>query len=175
MKKYLAIIVACSPLLAQAQAQTPLHTQTKETRDHCAGHDPAAMSAYEMLQCARGNGNSGTRNYAAALKWYTLAANYGELSAQIWLGDIYQNESYGRDYGVQPDLAQAYKWYDIAAATHGVCIDRLSPGTNRENNQREINYREAVAKQMKPEEITEAQQLAREWKPLRRVSCSTDR
>ena len=76
----------------------------------------------------------------------------------------------GEITAVQPDLAQAYKWYDIAAATHGVCIDRLPPGTNRENNQREINYREAVAKQMKPEEITEAQQLAREWKPLRHVS-----
>lgn len=173
MKKYLAIIMACSPLLAQAQ--TPLHTQTKDNRDYCAGDDPEAMSAYEMLQCARGNGDWGARNYDAVLKWYTLAANYGELSAQTWLGDIYQNASYGRDYGIQPDLVQAYKWYDIAAATHGVCIDRLLPGKNQENNQREINNREGVAKQMKPEQIREAQQLAREWKPLRRISCSTDR
>ncbi len=173
MKKYLAIIMACSPLLALAQ--TPLHRQTKDNRDYCAGGDPATMSAYEMLKCARGNGNSGTPNYAAALKWYTLAANYGELSAQTWLGFIYQNDSYGRDYGVPMDLVQAYKWYDIAAATHGVCIDRLPPGTSRANNQREINYREDVAKQMKPEQIGEAQQLARQWKPLRRIPCSTDR
>ena len=90
MKIYLAIIIACSSLLAQAQ--TPLRKQTKD-RDYCAGDDSATMSAYEMLQCARGNGNSGTPNYAAALKWYTLAANYGELFAQTWLGFIYQNES----------------------------------------------------------------------------------
>ena len=86
---YLAIIIACSSLLAQAQ--TPLHKQTKDG-DYCAGDDPATMSAYEMLRCARGNGNSGIPNYPAALKWYILAANYGELFAQTWLGFIYQNE-----------------------------------------------------------------------------------
>jgi Sel1 repeat len=150
MKMYLAIIIACSSLLAQAQ--TPLHTQTKD-RDYCAGDDPDTKSAYEMLQCARGNGNSGTPNYAAALKWYTLAADYGELFAQTWLGFIYQNESYARDYGIPPDLVQAYKWYDIAAATNEVCTDRLPLGANRENNHREMNYREEVAKQMKPEQI----------------------
>ena len=51
---FLAIIIACSSLLAQAQ--TPLRKQTKD-RDYCADDDPATMSAYEMLQCARGNGN----------------------------------------------------------------------------------------------------------------------
>ena len=48
------------------------------------------------------------------------------------------------------DFIQAHKWYNLAAANgHGKAAE----------------YRDALAKQMTPAQIAEAQKLAREWKP----------
>jgi TPR repeat protein len=57
---------------------------------------------------------------------------------------------YERGDGVAKDYVQAYMWY-LLGATGGA--DR---GAAR---------RDALAKQMTPEQIVEAQKLAQEWKP----------
>ena len=52
--------------------------------------------------------------------------------------------------GVPKNFVQAYKWYSLAA-------------TNGDKPAAEL--RDALAKQMTPAQIAEAQKLAREWKP----------
>ena len=50
------------------------------------------------------------QDYAEALKWYRLAADQGDASAQYNLGVMYAE---GR--GVPQDYAEALKWYRLAA------------------------------------------------------------
>ena len=71
-------------------------------------------------------------------KWLTLAAEQDLVDAQLNLGHHY----WGRD------LVQAHKWFNIAGAN--------GDGEEHKN-------RDAVEKLMTPDQITEAQRLAREW------------
>lgn len=84
-------------------------------------------------------------DYAEAAKWYRAAADQGYVYALVGLGKMYLAGD-----GMPPDKVQAYMWMDIAASRG----DRDAG-----------DYRETVAKQMTPEQIAEAQALAREWKP----------
>jgi TPR repeat protein len=55
-----------------------------------------------------------------------------------------------RGDGVPQDNVQAYMWYHLGGATGAKAGAML---------------RDALAKRMTPDQIAEAQQLAREWKP----------
>lgn len=55
-------------------------------------------------------GHESAPDYKAALRWFTSAAEYGLADSQFNLGVIYEN-----GVGVAADLAQAYKWYALAA------------------------------------------------------------
>ncbi len=77
------------------------------------------------------------------MKWYRKAAAQGVAEAQYNLGVMY-----GKGQGVPQDSVQAYMWYDLAAS-------RYPPGEDRD----------AVAERMTPAQISEAQKLAREWRP----------
>jgi TPR repeat protein len=72
-----------------------------------------------------------------------LAAQTGAPDALFELGMLYAT---GLDVAV--DLVTAHKWFNLAAA--------------RGNRSARI-YRSELAQQMAPEEIAEAQRLAREW------------
>jgi hypothetical protein len=88
------------------------------------------------------------QDFKKAVYWYRLSAKQGNDLAQRKLGLMYE-----RGDGVQQDYVQAYMWYNLGAAngaTRGAAL------------------RDALAKQMTPEQIAEAQQLAREWKPKSR-------
>ena len=50
------------------------------------------------------------QNYAEAVKWYRLAADQGDASAQYNLGVMYANGQ-----GVPQNHAEAVKWYRLAA------------------------------------------------------------
>ena len=87
-------------------------------------------------------GDGVPQDYEEALKWHQLAAKQGDVFAQISLGEMYAK---GR--GVQRDFVQAHVWYNLAGMTDEDA---------REN-------RDIVAESMTPEQIAEAQRLAREW------------
>jgi len=91
------------------------------------------------------NGDGVPRDHAKAREWYEKAAAQGDAKAQFYLG---MQSSFGQ--GGPMDLVQAYMWYSLAAG-----------------NGYEIatEYRNDLAKQMTPAQITEAQERAREWKP----------
>ncbi len=83
------------------------------------------------------------------MKWYRLAAAQGEAKAQYNLGGMYDT---GR--GVPQDDVEAYKWFEISAAS-----------TNLKSlYDFAVQARDIVAARMTPAQITEAQKLAREWK-----------
>jgi uncharacterized protein len=91
------------------------------------------------------------RNYTTARQWYEQAATQGDAIAQSALGMMYEN---GR--GVQQDYVRAYMWFNLAVEQY-----------QRQDGKRlELEIRrDAIAKQMNPAKIAEAQKLAREWKP----------
>lgn len=85
------------------------------------------------------------QDYKKAVYWYRLSAKQGNDLAQRQLGLMYEHGD-----GVPQDYVQAYMWYSLGAAngaTRGTAL------------------RDALAKLMTPDQIAEAQQLAREWKP----------
>lgn len=49
------------------------------------------------------------QNYTEAIKWFTMAAEKGEPTAQYNLSLFYIE-----GFGVEPDTVQAQKWYDLA-------------------------------------------------------------
>ena len=103
-------------------------------------------------------------NYVVAMKWWRRAADRGNTSAQMKLAYVYGE---GRG-GAPRDYTEAYKWYDIAAAIVGAKIDELpvtASHNGEKDNSDQLWYRDQVAKHMTPEQIAEAQRLAREWKP----------
>jgi TPR repeat protein len=84
------------------------------------------------------------QDYAEAVKWYRRAAEQGGDMAQLKLGEMYSEAR-----GWPEDLVQAHMWFNLAAAHSGF-------GANK---------RDALARRMTPEQIAEAERLAREWKP----------
>ena len=93
--------------------------------------------------CLKGEGVP--QDLAEAVKWYRLAANRGDVSAQYKLGTMYANGE-----GVPQDNILAHMWFNLSAA-HG----RQAGATNRD----------AIEQLMSGGEIAEAQKLAAEWKP----------
>ncbi len=90
-------------------------------------------------------GRSIPQDFKKAVYWYRLSAKQGNDLAQRRLGLMYE-----RGDGVERDIVQAYMWYILGTAGGA---DR---GAAR---------KDALIKQMTPEQIAEAQKLAREWKP----------
>jgi len=78
------------------------------------------------------------------VKWYRKAAEQGFYPAQEELGLAFEQ---GR--GVPQDYTQAHKWYNLAAA-------------RGDTNAAEL--RDALARQMTPSQIAEAQRLSREFR-----------
>ncbi len=64
---------------------------------------------------------------------------------------------YAAGKAVARDLVQAHKWYTLAAARF--------PPDEASFRDKAIRNADGVAARMTPEQIAEAQRLAREWKP----------
>ncbi len=90
------------------------------------------------------------QDYARAVKWSRKAAEQGVAEAQYNLG-----VRYGKGQGVPQDYVQAHRWFNLAAS-------RYPPGEKRDKM---VKYRDIAAKKMTPAQISEAQKLARKWKP----------
>jgi TPR repeat protein len=82
--------------------------------------------------------------------WYRKAADQGLVEAQYNLGMMYYN---GRS--VPEDYALAYMWLNLAA----------SRAVDTEIRDGAIKARDLVAAKMTPDQIAEAQRMAREWVP----------
>ncbi len=92
-------------------------------------------------------------DYATALREWHPLAKQGNADAQHNLGVMYGN---GED--VPQDYVQAHMWFDLAASS-------IPPGPPGEGRDSAVNNRDIYAKMMTPAQISEAQKLAREWRP----------
>lgn len=98
------------------------------------------------------SGRGVPQNLGEAARWYRLAADQGNAIAQSNLGSMYVSGE-----GVPQDYVQAYMWVAVAAS-------RFPPSAKKDRNEA-VQHRDIVASHMTPEQLAEAQRLAREWKP----------
>ena len=85
------------------------------------------------------NGEGVVRDYVEAVKWYRLAAQQGDVSAQFNVGVMY-----GMGQGVVRDYAEAAKWTRLAAE-QGNASAQYNLGVTYNNGQGVLqDYAEAV-------------------------------
>ncbi len=96
------------------------------------------------------NGQGVPQDSAEVVKWHRKAAEQGHAVAQNNLGVMY-----GKGHGVPQDYVQAHMWFDLAAS-------RFPPGEGRDIA---VKNRDIAAEKMTPAQISEAQKLARGWRP----------
>jgi hypothetical protein len=107
--------------------------------------DQGEADAQDFLGTLHFKGWGVAQDDTEARQWWEKAAAQGSASAQSDLALLYAN-----GLGGSQDLVQAYMWYSLAAGNGNA----HAPG-----------YRDDLARQMTPAQITEAQKRAREWKP----------
>ncbi len=95
-------------------------------------------------------GRGVSKDYVETVRWWRKAAEQGFAVAQHNLGLMY-----GNGQGVPEDYVQAHMWFNLAAS-------RYPPGEDRDEV---VEVRDIAAERMTPAQISEAQKLAREWKP----------
>jgi len=88
-----------------------------------------------------------SQDYQEAVKWMRRAAEQGHVSAQTTLGTIYARGVQGEN---EKDYPQALMWFIFAAA---------------QGDPNAMEFRDSLVVKMTPAEITQAQKLAREFKP----------
>ncbi len=87
-------------------------------------------------------GEGVAQDYKEAVRWYRLAAKQGLAQAQYNLG-----VSYAKGQGVLQDYTRAHMWLNIAAV-------------NGDKNS--VKGRDTAASQMTPQQVEQAQRMARE-------------
>src|SRR5262245_16842341 len=147
---------------------------------------PMAEQGYPAAQYNLGvyyaNGQGVPQDYVEAVKWFRLAAAQGEPHAQYALGAVFANGQ-----GVPQDYIEAAKWYRLAA-DQGYSAAQYALGLMYANGEglprdyvrahmwlnlsamketKNANLRDFFAERMSPEQIAEAEKLAREWKPTK--------
>jgi TPR repeat protein len=96
-------------------------------------------------------GEGVVQDYQTAIKWYRLSAQLGNAVAQYHLGQMYE-----QGLGIGQNYVRAHMWYNLAAA---------------QNINVAKSNRDYLAQQMTPEQIAEAQALARECKAAHYKNC----
>ena len=98
--------------------------------------------AQTKLGYAYSNGRGVEQDYVEAFKWYRLAAEQGNTPAQNNLG-----AAYFKGRGAIQDVVYSHMWFNISASL---------------GNMGATEAIDVVAEEMTPEQIAEAQKLARE-------------
>jgi TPR repeat protein len=100
------------------------------------------------------------RDDVQAAKWWQKAADQGHGLAQLFIGIKYL---YGRS--VRQDYVLAHMWFNLAASQGAGTGSRLRAADVEAIRDLAVMNRDHLAAKMTPEQIAEAQRLAREWKP----------
>ena len=97
------------------------------------------------------NGEGVAKDYAEALKWYRLAAAQGYAAAQNNLGIMYATGQ-----GVDKDFVHVHMWLSMSALA---------------GDADGLKYRDMVATLMTPQQLSEAQKMARECRQKKFKGC----
>jgi TPR repeat protein len=104
-----------------------------------------AEAQYELgKQWVEGRGVS--QNDAEMVKWHTRSAKQGFHKALNAMGEMY---AYG--FGVKVNYVEAYKWYSLAI---------------KAGDKNQLPALEYLIARMTPEQISDAKELASEWKAV---------
>jgi TPR repeat protein len=98
------------------------------------------------------DGQGVPQDYTEAARWYRMAADRGFEDGQVEIGLMYYNGE-----GVPQDYVLAHMWLNIASS-------RYNPRFQKNGYEKAVSMRNKVASKMTPNQIAEAQRLAREWK-----------
>ncbi len=138
MKKYLILLLAVCISAVSLSAQSPDIKELIQLANQ--GNASAQYSLGLMYDKAR----RVPQDILQAMKWYRLSADQGNALAQFNLGAMYANGE-----GVRQDYVQAHKWFTLASD---------------QGNENGKKYKDIVATKMTPQQIAQAQELARNWK-----------
>lgn len=133
----LGLMYAAGAGVPQDDAEAVKWYRRAGEQGHAGGQPMLGMSYVE--------GSSLPQDYAEAVKWLRLAAEKGTPMAQYSLGLLHAK---GR--GVPQDTVRAPMYFNLAAA---------------EGISEAVKARDIAESLMTPEQIVEAQRLARGWKP----------
>lgn len=95
------------------------------------------------------DGDGVEQNYKEAANWFLRAAEQGNDAAQEALARAF---FFGR--GVPQEYLEAHKWANLALANAADEVARES----------HLTFLESIAEKLTPEQVVEAQKLARDWK-----------
>ena len=116
----------------------------------------AAEQGYAPAQTSLGvmyiKGQGVLQDYAEAAKWLGKAAEQEYAPAMYNLGIMYKNGQ-----GVLQDNLFAHMWFNLAAS--------LCTASQKEYRNQAESERDAIATKLTPSQVSEAQRMAREWKP----------
>jgi uncharacterized protein len=116
----------------------------------------AADQGYAIAQHNLGSiyftGRNVPRNSVEAAKWFSRAADQGYSYSMLGLAALYEDGN-----GVPQDYVLAHMWYNLAAAHF--------PSTESDLRNEVVKFRDELAGKMTPDQIAQAQRLAREWAP----------
>jgi uncharacterized protein len=134
---------------ALAQAQTPPKPLRERLLERAQKGDAEAQ--FELGKDYETGRIGLKQNWAEAKHWYEEAANQGDGFAEASLAILYH---FGK--GVARDPFEAYKLYERA------CLHLT--GADRESV---VEMRERVSRDLTAEQIAEAENLAKAWKPVK--------
>lgn len=143
----------CSMYYREQDTNDDYATAVKELR--MQAHMANSMAPYEMARMYMDGtaAKSHAQDYGKAARWFRLAAQQGMPVAQIELGKLYE-----QGLGVPQDYVTAHMWFNVATSL----LSNIYVEGDRVDAARR---RDAVAANMTPEQVAEAQSLARDWTP----------
>ena len=100
------------------------------------------LTAQRDLAASFVNGRGVPQDYTEEVKWLSLAAAQGDTPAQRLLGLMYN-----KGEGVPQDYVRAHMWLNLVAM---------------KGDAEDVKIRDIIAKQLTPQQMGEAQKLARE-------------
>ena len=130
--------------LAVAQNNTSVHNTLVQT-----GLGFAELTLGRMYLEGQGT----PQDYVQALKWFRLAANKRDGLAMFDIGRMYY-----LGLGIPQNYILAHMWFNLGAATEKKSDYEDGIGPNE-------SMRELAAEKMTAQQIAQAQELARNWKP----------
>lgn len=142
------------------------------------------VEAQFNLGQAYDRGRGVPKDYVEALRWYRLAAAQGDPFAQFHLGN-----HYSEGIGLPKNEKEALRWWQLAAAqgfppaqhsvgkvlstgSQDVPSDKIQAYvwlalSSSQGNEEAIQERDAVSKQLTPDQFKKAKRLVNLWKPTR--------
>jgi TPR repeat protein len=106
---------------------------------------PISFFASFSVELSRHRLSCAFRRIANTRSGRSAPADHGDADAQANLGVMYATGE-----GVPQDHVLAHMWFNLAAA---------------QGNDKALRNRDTAGKRMTPDQLAEAQRMAREWKP----------